>query len=205
MCHSSAECRDDPNGSPGNFCCQCLSGWFGNGQICLQNGQPIRVSGFISGSVNSVSFSQQSFHSYVVTEDGRSYTALSRIPGSVGSDLRGLLPVGTPVGWLFAQPLRGALNGFGVTGGIFNYTAQVSFIETGHKAKIELQFLGLDSFDYLKVEGFISGSLPPIYPSGSDIESDDFIAEFSRTSPGTIVSFEKDRSYKIVGSDRVVK
>ena len=48
--------------------------------------------------------------------------------------------VGTPVAWLFAQPLHGAKNGFGLTGGKFNYTATVRFANSGHSATVKLQF-----------------------------------------------------------------
>ena len=82
----------------------------------------------------------QDLHSYVVTEDGRTYTALSKISPQVGTEMQSLTPVGTPIAWLFAQPLRGAQNGFTLTGGKFNYTADVTFVDTGHSATVRLNF-----------------------------------------------------------------
>ena len=76
----------------------------------------------------------------MVTEDGRTYTALSKINPQVGTEMQSLTPVGTPIAWLFAQPLRGAQNGFTLTGGKFNYTADVAFVDTGHSATVRLNF-----------------------------------------------------------------
>ena len=51
---------------------------FGDGKNCLPNGIPQRVNGVVGGSMNSVSIVEQSLHCYVVTADGRTYTAISR-------------------------------------------------------------------------------------------------------------------------------
>lgn len=55
-------------------------------------------------------------HSYVMTEKGRTYTALSRIPTSIGHDMQSLIVIGTTVGWMFAVPDSGAKNGYQLTG-----------------------------------------------------------------------------------------
>jgi G2F domain len=39
--------------------------------------------------------------------------------------MQGLVPVGTAISWLFASPKDNGLNGFSLTGGLFNYTAEV--------------------------------------------------------------------------------
>ena len=55
----------------------------------------------------------QDLHCYVVTEDGRTYTAISRIPPSVGTAMQALTPIGTPIAWLFARRMgEGARQGF---------------------------------------------------------------------------------------------
>jgi len=41
---------------------------------------------------------------------------------------------------LFATPEPGAKNGFSLTGGILNYTAEVNYPDTGHKASIHVHF-----------------------------------------------------------------
>ena len=48
--------------------------------------------------------------------------------------------MGTPIAWLFGQPIRGAINGFQLTGGLFNYTSEIQFPDTGHSATIKLEF-----------------------------------------------------------------
>ena len=51
---------------------------FGDGKNCLPDGIPQRVNGVVCGTINSVSVIEQSLHCYVVTADGRTYTAISR-------------------------------------------------------------------------------------------------------------------------------
>jgi nidogen (entactin) len=63
----------------GGFCCACANGYFGDGVACVPVSVPRRVSGSISGTVNGFHIKDQDVHSYVVTEDGRTYTALSKI------------------------------------------------------------------------------------------------------------------------------
>ena len=50
------------------------------------------------------------------------------------------MPLGTVISWLFAVPENGAKNGFGLTGGVLNYTAEVYYPDTGEKASLEFQF-----------------------------------------------------------------
>ena len=40
----------------------------------------------------------------MVTEDGRTYTAISRLPGHLGWQLQAAVPLGTVISWLFAKP-----------------------------------------------------------------------------------------------------
>ena len=54
--------------------------------------------------------------------------------------MRGLTPLGSPIAWLFAQSIQGSENGFDITGGKFNYTAEVTFPDTGHAATIKFNF-----------------------------------------------------------------
>lgn len=44
-------------------------------------------------------------HTYVMAEEGRSYTALSQIPPHIGRSLLLLNAVGGAMGWLFAKVL----------------------------------------------------------------------------------------------------
>ncbi|CAG2164803.1 unnamed protein product [Oppiella nova] len=126
-------------------------------------------------------------HAYIVTEEGRTYTAISRIPQNVGFDLQTISTIGSVIGWLFASTKSGAPNGFMLTGGIFNRTAEVDFPQTGHRIYISEQFLGPDVFNFLKVNVQIRGSLPSV-PFESKVEVDDYLEEFTRVSPGVIRS-----------------
>ena len=74
ICHTQAECRDY---SPG-FCCQCYPSYYGNGETCLAVGKAIRIHGKVNGRINSVSIDNQDLHCYVVTDQGRTYTAISK-------------------------------------------------------------------------------------------------------------------------------
>ena len=58
----------------------------------------------------------------------------------LGQDLQLVTPISTPIAWLFAQPLQGAENGFSLTGGVFNYTADLRFMDSGHSAQVRFVF-----------------------------------------------------------------
>lgn len=76
----------------------------------------MRVNGKVSGVINGINFTDFDLQAYVVPKDGRSYTALSRVPLNVGYDMQSLNILGTTIGWLFAKPTKGALNGYQITG-----------------------------------------------------------------------------------------
>ena len=64
--------------------------------------------------------------------------------------MQSLSAIGNPVAWLFAEPKNGGVNGFTLTGGIFNYTADVKFHGTGNRATLKFVFQGMDAFGYLR-------------------------------------------------------
>ena len=68
----------------------------------------------------------------------------------VGFDMQSLTAIGNPVAWLYAKPKNGGVNGFTLTGGVFNYTADISFKGTGNRATLKFTFDGLDAFGYLR-------------------------------------------------------
>ena len=47
---------------------------------------------------------------------------------------------------------------------------------------------GLDAFDYLKAEGTIRGTVPPLGPRGTELAVDAYSEEFTRVRPGLITS-----------------
>uniref|UniRef100_A0A8C9JDN4 Nidogen-1 n=1 Tax=Panthera tigris altaica TaxID=74533 RepID=A0A8C9JDN4_PANTA len=118
QCSVHAECRDFATG----FCCSCVAGYTGNGRQCVAEGSPQRVNGKVKGRIlvgNSpvpIVFENTDLHSYVVMNHGRSYTAISTIPETVGYSLLPLAPVGGIIGWMFAVEQDGFKNGFSITG-----------------------------------------------------------------------------------------
>ena len=139
LCHSKAICVDY---NPG-YCCQCSTGFMGNGRNCLPIGNrffslflssicikliqlttcnplglPQRINGKVSGEVNGVRIQDEDLHSYVVTSDGRAYTAVSKLNDTIGFDLQPLSMLGGVIGWLFAKSTStNAPNGYQLTGG----------------------------------------------------------------------------------------
>ena len=71
----------------------------------------------MSGTVNGYNLGEVDLHSYIVTEDGRTFTAISRIPPSIGFSMQSLYLVTDILGWLFASPQTAqAKNGYVTTG-----------------------------------------------------------------------------------------
>ena len=80
-------------------------------------GVPQRLNGKVYGELNGYSFENHDMHVYIVTSDGRAYTAISRINPEVEGNLRSLVSIGGIMGWLFAQPQHpDAKNGYMLSG-----------------------------------------------------------------------------------------
>lgn len=86
------------------------------------SGSPQRVNGkvkgriFVGNSPAPIVFENTDLHSYVVMNHGRSYTAISTIPETIGYSLLPLAPIGGIIGWMFAVEQDGFKNGFSITG-----------------------------------------------------------------------------------------
>jgi len=79
--------------------------------------EPQRLSGKVNGHVNGFRINDVDLHAYVITSDGRTYTAISRIPDNIGYSLQSVYAVGSILGFLFALPQQPRLhNGFMLTG-----------------------------------------------------------------------------------------
>ncbi|KAG7213656.1 hypothetical protein KM043_002901 [Ampulex compressa] len=180
-CHSKATCVDYEVG----FCCMCKQGYFGNGKSCQPNDVPLRVIGRVSGVINGIDFPSRDLQCYVQTQDGRTYTALSRVPEEIGASFQLLTTLGSVNGWLFAKPVGETKNGYELTGGLFNHTTELSFTSTGDKVTIRSTYLGLDVFGQLKMEAEITGTLPHL-ERDTKVQYTDYSELYTRAQPGTI-------------------
>ena len=80
-------------------------------------GVPQRVNGKVIGSLNGINMNSADLHTYVVTTDGRAYTAISRIDPNLGTSMLSLYTIGSVFGWLFgATPSPTGKNGYAITG-----------------------------------------------------------------------------------------
>lgn len=69
------------------------------------------MNGKVNGKINGEKLEHLDLQSYVVMSDGRAYTAISRVPEPIGSDIQSLQILGGIIGYLFAKPIRNAING----------------------------------------------------------------------------------------------
>ncbi|XP_004413887.1 PREDICTED: nidogen-1 [Odobenus rosmarus divergens] len=188
QCSVHAECRDFATG----FCCSCVAGYTGDGRQCVAEGSPQRVNGKVKGTIfvgNSplpVVFENTDLHSYVVMNHGRSYTAISTIPETVGYSLLPLAPVGGIIGWMFAVEQDGFKNGFSITGGEFTRQAEVTFVGSPGKLIIKQQFSGIDEHGHLTIDTELEGRVPHI-PFGSSVHIEPY-TELYHYSRGVITS-----------------
>lgn len=77
---------------------------------------PLRVIGKVSGKINDHEFTDRDLQCYVQTKDGRTYTALARIPVNIGDRFQLLNPMSGVIGWLFAKTSGETKNGYQLTG-----------------------------------------------------------------------------------------
>ncbi|XP_073725328.1 nidogen-2 isoform X1 [Misgurnus anguillicaudatus] len=167
QCSQNAHCTDFSTG----FCCECNSGFYGNGRHCLPNGAPHRVNGKVRGTLTvggtPVQLDSIDMHAYIVVGDGRAYTAISEVPEPVGWALMPVAPIGGLFGWLFALELPNSHNGFSITGAEFTRRADVTFYPGNQRLSIVQTAMGLDTQNYLNVDTHLEGSVPFIPPDST--------------------------------------
>ncbi|XP_060577111.1 nidogen-2-like [Ruditapes philippinarum] len=191
QCHSDAICVDYSRG----FCCSCVTPAFGNGKHCVTIDQHQRLNGKVSGRINGVPFENLDMHAFVVTKDGRAYTAISRVPDEISSEMMTLNTIGGVVGWMFAlQGGPGAKNGFMFTGGVFNRTARIRY-QNGEEVVIEQKYHGPSVLNNIRMETVINGNVPKL-ESAEKVTIDDYSEEYRRVSPGVIRS-SSDRTFHV--------
>ncbi|XP_068632401.1 nidogen [Battus philenor] len=183
ICHIQARCVDYPAG----ICCQCEDGYYGNGKSCIKDDVPLRVHGKLNGVVNAVNLNDVDVQAYVVVADGRSYTALSQAPPSLGNSLLQLSVIGGVIGWLFAKPSSSAKNGYQLTGALFNHTADIYFPETGDRITVYQEYLGHDVFDQITLEADVRGTIPVI-PAGTKLDISEYEEQYTLIELGVLRS-----------------
>ena len=117
-------------------------------------------------------------------------------------------------------PRQGGQNGFSLTGGVLNYTAEVVYPETGDRLSIVFEFKvkvlrkcppltssksyfkGLDVFDHLIADVNFIGTIPTL-PQGTKIRVEDYHQQFSRAGPG-FISSKTEHLYSIEGTNEIV-
>ncbi|CAD7013539.1 unnamed protein product [Ceratitis capitata] len=87
------------------------------------------------------------------------YTAVNPVSAELGAQLRLIVPVFSAIGWLFAKPLKGALNGYHLTGGDFVHSSRIRF-DTGESLLVNQTFEGLNYWDQLSVKLELFGDVP---------------------------------------------
>ncbi|XP_040092242.1 nidogen-1 [Oryx dammah] len=195
-CSVHAQCRDFATG----FCCRCAAGYTGNGRQCVAEGSPQRVNGkvkgriFVGDSQVPIVFENTDLHSYVVMNHGRSYTAISTIPETVGYSLLPLAPIGGIIGWMFAVEQDGFKNGFSITGGEFTRQAEVTFVGHPDKLIIKQQFSGIDEHGHLTIDTELEGRVPQIaFGSSVHIEPYTELYHYSRQ----VITSSSTREYTV--------
>ncbi|XP_041921911.1 nidogen-1 isoform X1 [Alosa sapidissima] len=195
-CSPFADCKDHASG----YCCHCRPGYFGNGKQCVSQGKPQRMNGKMHGRVyvgNSpypVDFASNDLHSYVVSNDGRAYVAISAIPLGVGISLQPLAGIGGVIGWAFALEQPGYVNGFSIVGGEFTRKAEVTFLEGGEKLTITQEFKGIDQHDHLVVDTQLEGRIPEL-PQGATVQIDPYTEIYQYSN--NIVTSSSTREYVV--------
>lgn len=136
--------------------------------------------------------------------DGRAYTAISKIPEEIGYSIQSLQILGATIGWVFAKPIGNALNGYQITGGLFNQTVVIAFPNTNQKVLVRQKYLGLDVFDQLRIEVDIQGELP-ILPEDSKVTINEYQEQYTLTKPGVVQSTSAHiHTYKDLDGNDVV-
>ncbi|VDM59952.1 unnamed protein product [Angiostrongylus costaricensis] len=187
------------------FCCECRPGFYGNGKECLKNGDPQRISGSFEGVINGIPIDRTDLHTFITPTDGHAYTAISKIPSDLGYPLLLLNPIGSIMGWLFAEVKSPSVyNGFQLTGGLFNRTVTLHIGDRSHLT-IRQQFSGRDIYHYFKSTVFVSGTLPDISPD-TEIVFPNYEEEYRRERPGLVRSYTGvDILLKEAGQQRTIR
>uniref|UniRef100_A0A8C2HCZ3 Nidogen 1b n=1 Tax=Cyprinus carpio TaxID=7962 RepID=A0A8C2HCZ3_CYPCA len=203
-CSVFADCRDYADG----YCCHCKPGYYGNGKDCIAEGKPQRMNGKVSGRIyvgdspSPVEFSNNDLHSYVVTNDGRAYIAISSIPSSIGPSLQPLPALGEAIGWAFALQQPDYRNGFSIIGGVFTRQAEVVFQPGNERLTIRQEFSGIDEHDHLLISTELDGRIPEV-PQGATVQIEPYREIYQYSS--SLITSSSRRDYTVSMPDGSVR
>ncbi|XP_043107714.1 LOW QUALITY PROTEIN: nidogen-1-like [Puntigrus tetrazona] len=203
-CSVFADCRDYAAG----YCCRCKPGYYGNGKDCVAEGKPQRMNGKVNGRVfvgdspSPVEFSNNDLHSYVVTNDGRAYIAISSIPVSLGPSLQPLPALGETIGWAFALEQPGFQNGFSIIGGVFTRRAEVVFQPGNERLTVRQEFRGIDEHDHLLISTELDGRIPEV-PRGATVQIQPYTEIYQYSS--NLITSSSRREYTVSAPDGSVR
>jgi len=184
-CNINGQCRDFQSG----FCCECQKPFVGNGINCVQPEIQMRVNGHVTGSLNGIALDEANLHAFMMFKDGRVYIAISRVTPVLGFSMQSLFSFAGGLGWLLALPsVPQSKNGYQITGGDFNRTATIRFLDTGDTVKLEQTHRGQNAEGHMDMHSKISGNIPVIQ-RGAQVVIPDYKDEFRRTRAGEIKSF----------------
>lgn len=140
----------------------------GNGVNCIEKDKSVLIRGRVEGRLNNVDFTDLQIYSYVHTQssDARNFIALGQVPHALGSKMTQILPVATPVHWLFAGDLNlNSLNGFALTGAVFTRQSDATYFDENGEIIgtlfIKQNFTGfVQNSEEIHLETFVEGNLP---------------------------------------------
>ncbi|NXY19085.1 HMCN1 protein, partial [Atrichornis clamosus] len=151
-------------------------------------GGPARAKGSIIGNINDVEFGI-AFLNATVTDSPDSDTRviqakITNVPRSLGSAMRKLISILSPVYWTTAKEIGEAMNGFTLTDAIFKRETQVEFA-TGEILRMTHVARGLDTDGALLLDVVVSGHVLQLQ-SVADVNVKDYTEDYIQTGPGQL-------------------
>ncbi|XP_074858282.1 hemicentin-1 isoform X3 [Carettochelys insculpta] len=160
-----------------------------NVQACP--GGPPRARGSVIGNINDVEFGI-AFLNSTVTDSPDSDTRIihakiTNIPRSLGTAMRKLVSILTPIYWATAKEIGEAVNGYTLTNAIFKRETQVEFA-TGEILRMTHIARGLDSDGALLLDVVMSGYVLQLQ-SSADVNVKDYTEDYIQTGPGRLYAY----------------
>ena len=190
QCSDRAVCKE-------NGCCVCNDGHYGNGKMCLKNGQDLHMTGALSGSINGLSTEGLKFSIFGDLQSKTTFVAVYPVSPSIGVLLRFLTPMVSTFGFLLAHPGDEVGNGFSFLGDSFLRRSEVTFSDTGDIVKIRETMSKKDQNGLYNFQVEISGNIT-VFDSQNDITFDDYVHTYRYDRRGIISGFYRS-SFNVGG------